>query len=105
LAAAAEPEDAPPRFTDEELAAVFPWMAVSASPAPPAAPAAAAAPAAPPDDGDDGSCVICLDRARTAALEPCGHALLCHSCAAAVLRTAAPACPVCRARATGFRDA
>ena len=57
------------------------------------------------DDGDEGSCVICMDRARTTALVPCGHALLCAPCGDKVLRTAAPACPVCRAPATGCRNA
>jgi hypothetical protein len=57
------------------------------------------------DDGDDGCCAICLDAPRTSALVPCGHALLCDGCAAKVLATAAPACPVCRVAATGMRAA
>jgi hypothetical protein len=56
------------------------------------------------DDGDDGSCVICMDQPRTTALIPCGHPLLCAACADKVLRTAAPACPVCRVTATGCRE-
>jgi hypothetical protein len=48
---------------------------------------------------------FCMDAPRTAALVPCGHALLCDACAAKVLATAAPLCPVCRVVATGVRAA
>jgi hypothetical protein len=78
------------------------------APVPAAAPAPAASAAAAAeeeDDGDDGCCAICMDAERDTALEPCGHALLCSGCAQKVLRTAAPACPVCRVPATGCRAA
>jgi hypothetical protein len=100
------------RTSDAELARLFPWLGIEAA-APVEAPAAAivatAAPAgaagAEEDDGDDGCCAICMDAERDTALEPCGHALLCGACALKVLRTAAPACPVCRVPATGCRAA
>jgi hypothetical protein len=93
------------RSSDALLAELFPWMRMhgdvppapaAAAPAQAVAPASAAAPGGGSDDGDDGSCAICLDAERTTALVPCGHALLCAACADKVLRTAAPACPVCR---------
>jgi hypothetical protein len=62
-------------------------------------------PAAMPGDSDDGSCAMCMDAQRDTALVPCGHVLLCASCAAHVLATAAPACPVCRVPATAARAA
>jgi hypothetical protein len=37
-------------------------------------------------------CVVCLDSAKTDILLPCGHYVLCSTCAAAVKK-----CPVCRA--------
>ena len=97
-----------PQMSDSELAALFPHLfigmpAASAAPVAARLPSSAAAPAAC-DDGDDGSCIICLDADRTAALVPCGHALLCGPCADKVLRSAAPACPVCREAATGCRS-
>jgi hypothetical protein len=120
-----EPDTVPhdgQRATDAELAALFPWMFIGAEPpaadataaaadaidavaSSAASSAAAAGAAAASDDGDDGCCAICMDAARDTALEPCGHALLCASCASAVLHTAAPFCPVCRVPATGCRAA
>jgi hypothetical protein len=93
----------PPRATDEQLAALFPWMRIDddvATTAP--APAEEAADGGfGDDDDDDGCCCVCLDAPRDTALLPCGHALLCARCAGAVLAAAAPRCPVCRAHATG----
>jgi hypothetical protein len=91
------------RATDAELAQLFPWLRLDMHAASAAVPAAACASAVEEDDGDDGCCAICMDAARDTALEPCGHALLCAACAHRVLRTAVPACPVCRVAATGFR--
>jgi SWI/SNF-related matrix-associated actin-dependent regulator 1 of chromatin subfamily A len=99
------------RASDALLAELFPWMRMHDEPHPPAPPpalpaAAGAAGGADEDvDGDDGCCAICMDAPRTAALAPCGHALLCDACAARVLATAAPLCPVCRVVATGVRAA
>ncbi len=108
-APAAPLQDALPetRMSDAQLAELFPWMRIEELPPPPPAaqPAAGASPAAEEDDGDDGCCAICMDAERDTALEPCGHALLCSACAHKVLRTAVPACPVCRVPATGCRAA
>jgi hypothetical protein len=95
------------RMSDAQLAEVFPWMRIEEPPPPPPPPqpAAGASAAAEEDDGDDGCCAICMDAERDTALEPCGHALLCSACAHKVLRTAVPACPVCRVPATGCRAA
>jgi hypothetical protein len=103
-----EPPAEERRATDAELAALFPWMSldvVQAPPPPPAASAAGSHGGGGEDDGDDGSCAICMDAERSTALVPCGHTLLCATCAAAVLATAAPSCPVCRVPSTGFRAA
>jgi hypothetical protein len=101
------------RASDAALAALFPWMRIDDAPAAPPPPPSsggaggASGSAAPQeeDDGDDGSCAVCMDAERTTALVPCGHVLLCSSCAARVLATAAPACPVCRVPATAARAA
>ncbi len=109
------PLAAPPaeeaRASDALLAELFPWMRMHDDPSPhvpqPALPAAAGAAGGidDDDDGDDGCCAICMDAPRTAALVPCGHALLCDACAAKVLATAAPLCPVCRVAVTAARAA
>jgi hypothetical protein len=98
------------RASNALLEELFPWMRLidHASPsAPPPALLSGGAGGAndDDDDGDDGCCAICMDAPRTAALVPCGHALLCDACAAKVLATAAPLCPVCRVVATGVRAA
>ena len=42
-------------------------------------------------------CVVCLERARSHVLLPCGHKCLCSSCVDTVLGTGADAvCPLCR---------
>jgi flagellar biosynthesis GTPase FlhF len=107
------PEPEMQRASDALIGELFPWMRLHdddksadtiAAPRAQSSAAAAAAGGAGSDDGDDGSCVICLDAARTTALVPCGHALLCASCAAKVLATMARACPVCRSTATSSRQ-
>jgi hypothetical protein len=109
------PQPPPPeeeRASDALLVELFPWMRMHDEPPPPPPPAApvlsgraGGSDENDDDDGDDGSCAICMDAARDTALVPCGHALLCGGCAARVLATAAPACPVCRVTATGARAA
>lgn len=48
----------------------------------------------PPKITDDTDlCVICLDRARTHAMYPCGHKCLCELCSTASIKQ----CPLCRA--------
>jgi hypothetical protein len=43
-----------------------------------------------------------MDAPRAAALQPCRHGVLCATCAAAVLATATPTCPLCRTPASGY---
>ena len=50
------------------------------------------------------TCGVCLDAQVAIALQPCGHACVCGGCALRLKRRAgggSPACPVCRAPATG----
>ena len=42
-------------------------------------------------------CVVCLDRPRRAALDPCSHAVTCEECAQELLNRG-DRCPVCRER-------
>ena len=41
-------------------------------------------------------CIVCLERARSHVLLPCGHKCLCAVCAASIMATAGHTCPVCR---------
>ena len=82
---------------------LFPWLNVQDSPGgpPPTAPSPQQAPARAGDDDDDTLCVICMDGARNAVLgKGCSHPpVLCTPCAAVLMATKAPMCPVCRAPA------
>merc|ERR1712039_893925 len=49
----------------------------------------------PSDDGDPAECCVCLDKAKTHALLPCGHLCACMDCSA-FLAARNSACPVCR---------
>ena len=48
-------------------------------------------------------CVVCLERPRSTRLLPCHHAILCVTCAAAVLSRAS-GCPHCRAPLRTFEE-
>ena len=40
-------------------------------------------------------CVVCMDRHRSAYLEPCGHGVLCSDCSVQIVKTKA-LCPICK---------
>ncbi len=63
---------------------------------PPPIPARQQPPPVVADDSDDDHrvCVVCLERAKSTALVPCGHMCLCDSCASA---KGLKKCPICRA--------
>jgi hypothetical protein len=44
------------------------------------------------EDSDQNDCLVCLDEPKGIILVPCGHYMLCATCAAAVGK-----CPLCRA--------
>lgn len=48
-------------------------------------------------------CRICLDSPLQIVLQPCGHLCLCEACAARILKSKQPQCPLCRARPTTFQ--
>jgi hypothetical protein len=81
---------------------LFPWLHVQDSPGgPPLTAPAAQQLARACDDDDDTLCVVCMDGPRTTVLgRGCSHpAVLCTPCAAVLMATKAPLCPVCRAPA------
>ena len=49
------------------------------------------------DEAHGGKCILCLDRALTAAFIPCGHCVCCHECASTM---ASNRCPICRKPST-----
>ena len=52
------------------------------------------------DDYDD-DCVVCMERSRDVRNEPCGHVVMCHTCASAVMPLG-KGCPYCRAEFSSF---
>ena len=102
------PQTAPPGpMSDAELAALFPWLNLSAdaapaAPRPSAQPPAIAVAITDETHEDDHLCVVCLDAPRDTPLPGCADAhpvVLCAACVARLLAAAAPACPLCRAPA------
>ena len=57
-------------------------------------------PWAPGSDRLDNKCILCIDEARCMALVPCGHAVLCVTCAELVMQEQPRTCPICRAHPT-----
>ena len=53
------------------------------------------------EDDDDDECVVCMERLREVRNEPCGHVVMCHTCASAVMPQG-KGCPYCRAEFTSF---
>lgn len=49
----------------------------------------------PASDDDHNQCIVCLEAARSHALVPCGHYIMCATCAAESLARN-PECPCCR---------
>ena len=47
------------------------------------------------ENSSGGTCVVCMDAPACGTLQPCGHAVLCRDCAAAV-RATSLLCPCCR---------
>jgi hypothetical protein len=50
-------------------------------------------------DNEESSCVICLENKKCCLIDPCGHAVLCVSCARGYeeqIKSNAFNCPVCR---------
>eukprot|EP00658_Telonema_sp_P-2_P003283 TRINITY_DN11210_c0_g1_i4.p1 TRINITY_DN11210_c0_g1~~TRINITY_DN11210_c0_g1_i4.p1 ORF type:complete len:185 (-),score=25.87 TRINITY_DN11210_c0_g1_i4:115-669(-) len=45
---------------------------------------------------DGGCCAVCLDGPADALIEPCRHLALCYTCAASIIESARPECPICR---------
>lgn len=41
-------------------------------------------------------CVVCMEHQANTALVPCGHLILCSTCAGALAKEAQPLCPLCR---------
>ena len=63
----------------------------------PAVPAPSPEPAiAVPSPGADGQCIVCLDASMRHTFVPCGHYCVCASCAAEIMSSPAPRCPLCR---------
>jgi hypothetical protein len=50
----------------------------------------------------DMTCVICMDRRRNMALQPCGHLVLCRECAGHFRRGSR--CPICKGRVTRTQE-
>jgi hypothetical protein len=73
----------------------LPALLPSVAPKDPPAPAPAARPAAPAPAQPE-KCAICMDAPREAVLVPCGHAVLCFSCASAIMARTPRSCPICR---------
>ncbi|KAL4458755.1 hypothetical protein ABPG75_013620 [Micractinium tetrahymenae] len=101
LTPSASPPSLGPASSQVSVPAAPPSAAASAAGLQAAHPSswAEAAPAAAPAGGSPGSdeCVICLYLPRTAILIPCGHFVLCRSCADDLLARPQPECPICRA--------
>ncbi len=51
------------------------------------------------DDEGDKQCIVCCDRKKNVALNPCGHVLLCGECAIGLLKNRGTelTCPICSA--------
>ena len=49
------------------------------------------------DEARDNKCILCLDRALTAAFIPCGHCVCCYECAS---KMESNRCPMCRQPST-----
>lgn len=43
-------------------------------------------------------CIACWEYESSFALSPCGHKMLCGTCAAQLIMQHAPVCPICRSR-------
>lgn len=43
-------------------------------------------------------CIACWEYESSFALSPCGHKMLCGTCAAQLIMQQSPVCPICRAR-------
>ena len=57
----------------------------------------ATTPPPPPSRLSSTECSVCLDSRVTHVFVPCGHACVCAACAASVMRSERPECPICRA--------
>lgn len=68
--------------------------AAASAPPPVAPPLVPAPPAGPPAEHDE--CCVCLEQRRSVVLVPCGHFVLCATCAADLMATPQPACVICR---------
>jgi len=63
-----------------------------------AAAAAVAADGIPCNKKDFGQCIICSDAQRSTAFVPCGHLVVCHSCASRCMEKSG-CCPICNQKA------
>eukprot|EP00928_Gymnodinium_smaydae_P027027 TRINITY_DN21035_c0_g1_i1.p1 TRINITY_DN21035_c0_g1~~TRINITY_DN21035_c0_g1_i1.p1 ORF type:complete len:475 (-),score=75.92 TRINITY_DN21035_c0_g1_i1:78-1502(-) len=72
----------------------------AAAPAPPPAKRKAEASVGSPRSSGTpsaGDCTVCMEKAASHVLIPCGHQCCCGECAAILCTSAVPRCPVCRA--------
>jgi hypothetical protein len=86
-----EPDPFPFLDFGDEPVAVAPIPVPSAPPAPPV-------PARVYVMGEE--CSVCCDAAVGSVILPCAHVCMCYACARRIKSSAAPTCPMCRARIT-----